>query len=90
MLFGGAYVYTNVCHSEDEVLLFRKNFNLSINNDVHPYLAPFVLDALGGMGGLVSSRHIRYADGVVLQQIVVCGLPQARVQVSMSTAPYTL
>ena len=69
------FVCTSVCHSEDEVLLFRKNFGFSKNNDVHPYLAPFVLDALGEMGGLVSSRHIRCADGVVLQQIVLCGQP---------------
>ena len=69
------FVCTSVCHSEDEVLLFRKNFGFSKNNDVHPCLAPFVLDALGEMGGLVSSRHIRCEDGVVLQQIVLCGQP---------------
>ena len=30
LLFEGAYVCTNVCHSEDEVLLFGKHFGLSI------------------------------------------------------------
>ena len=91
ILFGCAYVCTNVCHSEDEVLLFGKHFGLSMNTRTYIRTSlPFVLDALGEMGGLVSSRHIRSAAGVVLQQSVVCGQPRARVQVSVSTAPYTL
>ena len=48
LLFGGAYVCTKLCHSEDEILLFGKHFGLSMNNDVHQYLAPFVLDAWVG------------------------------------------
>ena len=62
-----SYVCTNVCHSEDEVLLFGKHFGLLMNNDVLPYLAPFVLDAYVGWRGLVSSRHIRVPGEVVLQ-----------------------
>ena len=59
LFFGGACVCTNVDHSEDEVLLFENHFGLSMNNDVDPYFALFVLDAWGGWRGLVSSRHVR-------------------------------
>ena len=58
LLFKDPQVCTNVCHSEDEVLLFGKHLGLSMN-DVHLYLAPFVLNAWVGWRGLVSSRHIR-------------------------------
>ena len=83
MLFGGAYVCTNVCRSDDEILLFGKHFGLSMYNDVHPYLAPFVLDAWMGW------RHIRTQVKWYSDQSVVCGQPDVST-LSMGTAPYTL
>ena len=90
MLFGGAYVCTDVFHSEDEVLLFRKHFGLSINNDLLPYLAlSFWMLWVRLEVWCLLVTFIHQADEVALQQIVVCGQPQARVQLSMSPAPYT-
>ena len=78
-------------HDEsDEVLLFGKHFGLSMNNDVHPYLAPFVLDAW--MDGEVWCLPVTFVAQVELysDQSVVCGQPRARVQtVHLSTWRHT-
>ena len=73
----GAYICTNVCHFEDEVLLFGKHFALSMKT--RTYIRTSLL-LFWMLWGLVSPRHIRHAAGVVLQQSVVCGQPRARVQ----------